>query len=47
VSTRVSPTEQLRAEIDDLFGQSDEERQLGGTFGLPPRNRTTVTQLLG
>jgi putative transposase len=32
VSTRVSPTEQLRAEIDDLFGQSDEERQLGGTL---------------
>jgi transposase-like protein len=32
VSTRVSPTEQLRAEIDDLFGESDEERQLGDTL---------------
>lgn len=32
MSTRVSPTEQLRAEIDDLFGESDEERQLGDTL---------------
>jgi putative transposase len=32
VSTRVSPSEQLRAEIDDLFGESDEERQLGDTL---------------
>jgi putative transposase len=32
VSIRVSPTEQLRAEIDDLFGESDEERHLGDTM---------------
>jgi transposase-like protein len=32
VSTRVSPTEQLRAEIDDVFGQSEENRQLGDTL---------------
>jgi hypothetical protein len=32
VSTRVSPTEQLRAEIDDLFGESEEQRQLGDTL---------------
>jgi putative transposase len=32
VSTRVSPTEQLRAEIDDLFGETDEDRQLGDTL---------------
>lgn len=32
MSTRVSPTEQLRAEIDDLFSHSDEERQLGDAF---------------
>lgn len=32
MSTRVSPTEQLRAEIDDLFDQTDEERQLGDTL---------------
>jgi putative transposase len=32
VSSRVSPTEQLRAEIDDLFAQSDEEGQLGDTL---------------
>jgi len=32
VSIRVSPTEQLRAEIDDLFGETDEERQLGDTL---------------
>ena len=32
MTTRVSPTEQLRAEIDDLFGESDEERQLGDTL---------------
>jgi putative transposase len=32
VTPRVSPTEQLRAEIDVLFGESDEERQLGDTL---------------
>ena len=32
MSTRVSPTEQLRAEIDDLFDETDEERQLGDTL---------------
>lgn len=32
MSTRVSPSEQLRAEIDDLFGASDEERHLGDTL---------------
>ena len=32
MSTRVSPTEQLRAEIDDVFGQSEENRQLGDTL---------------
>jgi transposase-like protein len=32
VSTRVSPTEQLRAEIDDLFGPTNEARQLGDTL---------------
>ncbi len=32
MSTRVSPTEQLRAEIDDLFEVSDEQRQLGDTL---------------
>jgi putative transposase len=32
VSTRVSPTEQLRAEIDDLFAPTDEARQLGDTL---------------
>jgi len=32
VTTRVSPIEQLRAEIDDLFDESDEERQLGDTL---------------
>jgi transposase-like protein len=32
VTTRVSPIEQLRAEIDDLFGESDEARQLGDTL---------------
>ena len=32
MSTRVSPTEQLRAEIDDLFGETDEDRQLGDTL---------------
>jgi putative transposase len=29
VSTRVSPIDQLRAEIDELFAPSDEDRQLG------------------
>ena len=28
MSTRVSPTEKLRAEIDDLFGESEQQRQL-------------------
>jgi putative transposase len=32
VTPRVSPTEQLRAEIDVLFGGSDEERQPGDTL---------------
>jgi putative transposase len=32
VSTRVSPTQQLRAEIDDLFTPTGEERRLGGTL---------------
>ncbi len=32
MSTRVSPIEQLRAEIDDLFGESEEQRQLGDTL---------------
>ncbi len=32
MSTRVSPTEQLRAEIDDLFGATGEQRQLGDTL---------------
>jgi transposase-like protein len=32
VTTRVSPTEQLRAEIDQLFAESDEHRQLGDTL---------------
>lgn len=32
MTPRVSPTEQLRAEIDDLFGQSDEERRLGDSL---------------
>jgi len=32
VSSRVSPTDQLRAEIDDLFGESSEQRQLGDTL---------------
>ena len=32
MTTRVSPIEQLRAEIDDLFDESDEERQLGDTL---------------
>jgi len=32
VSTRVSPTEQLRAEIDELFAPTDAERQLGDTL---------------
>jgi len=32
VSTRVSPTEQLRAEIDDLFEVSEEGRRLGDTL---------------
>jgi len=32
VSTRVSPTEQLRAEIHELFSPSGEERQLGDTL---------------
>ncbi|MDA8356369.1 MAG: DMT family transporter [Actinomycetota bacterium] len=32
LSTRVSPSEQLHSEIDDLFGESDEERQLGDTL---------------
>ena len=32
MTPRVSPTEQLRAEIDDLFGDSDEERRLGDTL---------------
>jgi putative transposase len=32
VSTRVSPSDQLRAEIDDLFGESEDERQLGDTL---------------
>jgi putative transposase len=32
VTPRVSPTEQLRAEIDDLFGESEEHRQLGDTL---------------
>jgi putative transposase len=32
VSTRVSPTEQLRAEIDELFAPTDENRQLGDTL---------------
>jgi putative transposase len=32
VTPRVSPTEQLRAEIDHLFAESDEERQLGDTL---------------
>ena len=32
MTPRVSPTEQLRAEIDDLFGESDRERQLGDTL---------------
>jgi len=37
VTPRVSPTEQLRAEIDDLFGQSDHERQLGDTLEVMAR----------
>ncbi len=32
MTTRVSPTEQLRAEIDDLFAESERERQLGDTL---------------
>ena len=32
MSTRVSPTEQLRAEIDELFAPTDAERQLGDTL---------------
>jgi len=32
VSTRVSPTETIRAEIDDLFAPTDEARQLGDTL---------------
>lgn len=32
MTPRVSPTEQLRAEIDDLFEESDEQRQLGDTL---------------
>lgn len=32
MSTRVSPTDQLRAEIDGLFEESDEQRQLGNTL---------------
>lgn len=32
MSSRVSPTEHLRAEIDDLFGESSEQRQLGDTL---------------
>ena len=32
MSNRVSPTEELRAEIDELFAPSDEERQLGDTL---------------
>ncbi len=32
MSTRVSPTDQLRAEIDDLFADSEDERQLGDTL---------------
>ncbi len=31
MSTRASPTGQLRAEIGDLFGETDEDRQLGET----------------
>jgi putative transposase len=29
VPTRVSPTDQLRAEIDELFAERDGQRQLG------------------
>jgi putative transposase len=32
VSTRVSPTERIRAEIDDLFAESDTDRQLTDTL---------------
>ncbi|MGQ0803678.1 MAG: IS256 family transposase, partial [Actinomycetota bacterium] len=32
MSKRVSPTEELRAEIDDLFGESDDQRQLADTL---------------
>ncbi len=29
MTPQVSPTEQLRAEVDDLFGDSEEQRDLG------------------
>ncbi|MGH3535932.1 MAG: hypothetical protein ACRET5_00065 [Steroidobacteraceae bacterium] len=32
MSTRVSPTEELRAEIDELYAPTGAERQLGGTL---------------
>ena len=32
MTPRVSPTEQVRAEIDELFGRSEHQRQLGETL---------------
>ncbi len=45
MSTRVSPIDQVHAEINDLFEESDEQRQLGGTVSSIGRGTVPVMMI--